>query len=58
MKECGTPLLLRGCRSHEDADSMLGERKFYGQAGGRTASLAMPALTLLPIGGGLRLSRP
>jgi hypothetical protein len=43
---------------HEDAGSMLGGRKITGQAGGRTASLAAPALTLLPIGGGLRLSRP
>jgi hypothetical protein len=37
---------------------MLGERMNREQAGGRTAGLAMPALTLLPIGGGLRLSRP
>jgi hypothetical protein len=37
---------------------MLGGREISGRAGGRMASLAAPALTLLAIGGGLRLSRP
>ena len=38
--------------------AMTGERKISGKAGGQTAGLAAPALTLLQLGGGLRLSRP
>ena len=37
---------------------MLGGRTISGQAGGRKADLVTPALALLALGGGLRLSRP